>query len=225
MFDLPSHKKLSEQRDDEFPNWLDSLRQSDVGVVGATPAGFVAGIVLCDYGSDVVLMEQSEQLGGRLLWESGPVPILSPADELLQDLGFPIESNPPVWIDRINLLDFLLHRFLETGGRVVPGCYLDSVTRVDGTLELSVRLDERRDTLETENIVVTDPRIEPDNEAETDADSPLESMVLNTIQTSDGWVSAGFHALPDDERDEDYPFVNAECLSGRKAAELVISGE
>lgn len=224
MFERPSRSELSRLRDEQFGEWMDRIRNHDVTIVGSGPAGLTAGIVLQKQGRDVVILDESEQLGGRLFWESGPLPIVSPVDELLEDLGYPVHTDPPIWLDRVEFLDFLLHSFVEEGGAVVPGVYIDSLPEEDRGFEIAVSIQENREVLESEELVLTEPKVNLRDVTDR-GDDPMETMVLNTTRVPEGWILAGYQALPENERDEDYPFENAECLSGRKSAELVLTGE
>jgi hypothetical protein len=224
MFEFPSRSELSELRDEEFSQWFRPCRDIDVAVVGCNPAGLTAGINLVDRGKDVVILEESEQLGDRLLWETGPVPIVSPADELLDDLGFRIEENPPIWVDRVEIFNFLLHRFLSSGGRVIHSVYLETVSPTEDRFELEVSIGEHREVMIVDELGLCDSRSRqapPD----PDEDDPMERMVRATERTSEGWVRGGYQCLSEEVRDRDFPYVNGECLSGRKMAELILSGE
>jgi thiazole biosynthesis enzyme len=76
----------------EYYQQFDSLVESDVIIVGAGPAGLVCGRELAARGFKVLLIEQSNHLGGGF-WSGGylmnKATIAAPAHEILEKIGVP----------------------------------------------------------------------------------------------------------------------------------------
>ncbi|MHB8482834.1 MAG: sulfide-dependent adenosine diphosphate thiazole synthase [Nitrospiria bacterium] len=79
----------------EFYEQFDSLVESDVIIVGAGPSGLVCGKELASYGLKVLLIEQSNHLGGGF-WSGGYLmnksTIAAPAQEILEKIGVPCKK-------------------------------------------------------------------------------------------------------------------------------------
>jgi len=223
MFELPDRAELLRQRDEEYAQWMEEVADRATVIIGSDPAGLLAGRVLQRRGKDTLVLEESEQIGGRLLWESGPVPILAPADELLEDLDYPIDSIAPVWLDRIDLLDFLLHGYLKDGGRLLNSVFVERIPDLNQEQELEIVVGERTAVISVGEGILSAPNIEVDFD-QPEA-SPLEEMVRRTQKIESGWVLCGRQTLTGEERDREYPYINGELLSGRKAVECILAGE
>ena len=223
MFELPSRSELLRERDQEYARWIQDLENRPIVIFGSDPAGLIAGRVLQRLGKDTLILEESEQIGGRLMWDIGPEPILSPADELLEELDYPIDRVPPVWVDRMDLLDFLLHGYLQNGGRLLNSVYTDRIPDVNQGGELEIVIGERSAVIEVEAGILSAPSI--DVEFNEPQDTLLDEMVRRTRFLDTGWVICGRQALTEAERDREFPYINGELLSGRKAVECILAGE
>lgn len=223
MFTRPPVSERSRDRDRERHAWLEEARESDVVIVGGGLSALVAGILLGQEDRQSLIVEEAEQLGGRLLWENGPATVLSPADEILDELGFSLPSESPSWPDRIQLISFLAHEFFEEGGRVLPGVSVQAPPVETGeSFQLELYFWERHEVFTSPEIIVTLPLTQPARPPRP-GDNPLEEMVLATGRRQDNWIQAGFQALNPETRDEPEPFENACILSGRKAAEVILN--
>lgn len=222
MFDFPPEDELASEVGQHRQDWLDECRERDTVIVGGGLAAITAGIFLQDADNSTLIMAEADHLGGRLTWDYGPLPVFAPADELLDDLGFPLDSEAPVWLDRNRLLNFLVHRFYDRGGAVLTGTYFDKVPVADEeSYRVEFVLSEQREVLKARDVVNSLGKFRHENRVQR-ADSVLEKMVLNTARREDETVQAGVLALPGTERSPSIPLESAMLLSGRKAAELIL---
>ncbi|MFB6356289.1 MAG: FAD-binding protein [bacterium] len=224
MLDLQERAELSTVDDEHFSEWMKAVRNFDVLIIGADAAGLTAGIVLQWEGINTLVVDEAEQTGGRLLWDVGPVPIVSPVDELIEELGFPVDDNPPLWLDRFEILNCLQNKFIEKGGRVVPGIVVDEFPTLEkSTFKTELSFQQRSEVLEAEDVIVSMPGQPVVHSSEDDAKDPLEEIVLSTLRRNEEWIQAGFQCIEPDKRDMEYPFVNALIMSGWKAGEIVLN--
>jgi thiazole biosynthesis enzyme len=79
----------------EFYQQFDSLVESDVIIVGSGPAGLVCGKELASRGVKVLMIEQTNHLGGGF-WSGGylmnKTTIAAPAHEILEKIGVPCKK-------------------------------------------------------------------------------------------------------------------------------------
>ena len=79
----------------EFYQQFDSLVESDVIIVGSGPAGLVCGKELASSGLRVLMIEQTNHLGGGF-WSGGylmnKTTIAAPAHEILEKIGVPCKK-------------------------------------------------------------------------------------------------------------------------------------
>lgn len=225
MFDLPPEEELSSEVGERRRTWLDSCRDREYAVIGGGVTGLMAGLYLQRHNYSTVVMTEADHLGGRLTWDYGPVPLFAPADESLHDLGFPLESEAPVWIDRNLLLTFLVTSFYDEGGIVLTGGYFnaDPVSR-DDEFRVEFVLSDVSEVFVVSDVISTLGKFDHE-ERISESETVLEKLVLNTIRRSDGFVQAGVRALREPERSSTPPLESAQVLSGRKAAELVLDEE
>ncbi len=225
MFSIPDREELGRQRDEEYARWLSRRRGATALILGGGPAGLAAGVVLQQNDVSSLIVEEAEQLGGRLTWESGPLPVFSPAHELLAEFGLEVSQTPPLWLDRLQLFDLLVHAYFEAGGRALTGGTIQHPPRSNPDEEgflLDLYLGDRTEVIEAEEVIVTLP-LAPPGRAPRDSESVLEQMVLATGRRQDDWIQAGFQALPSELRDRSEPYLNGCLLSGRKAAEVILN--
>lgn len=222
MFDFRG-RDVGEDSTEKYNQWLEECLDCEVMVLGGGVTALVAGIELQDRGQNVLLLTEADQPGGRLVWENGPVEILSPADELLEELGFPIDSNLPLWVDRLELLGYLVNRFYELGGLIINSAVIENYFQSgqDG-FEVEMLLNDRPLIASSPELIVTTGR---DRAAGEDSYCPgiLEKIVHNTRRTGDGFVAAGLNAHSPGRRGRFCPLVNGFILSGRKAARLSLA--
>ncbi|MGM0380717.1 MAG: FAD-binding protein [bacterium] len=223
MFDF-SGREASLDSSKKFNEWLEECLDCDVLVVGAGVSALVAGLELQREDKKVLLVTEAAQPGGRLTWERGPVEILSPADELLGELGFPLNDNPPLWIDRLELLAYLSNRFYELGGLILNSVFIEGEPRREGeNFELDILCDDRPFIINGPELISTVP-----GEKEIPGDAPcseiLEKIVQQTGRTEEGYVQAGLKAYYPGKKGQFCPLVNALLLSGRKAARFCLPG-
>jgi hypothetical protein len=221
MFRFPESSDEREQQIKQYHSWLVDNKQTDVVILGGGPAALCCGLELLEENFRVLMIDESENPGGRLTWQHGPVEIISPADELLAELGFPISENPPLWLDRLQLLSFLCYRFFHRGGRMLSGVYIESAPRVEeDNVEIHLLVDDRPFIVTAKDAVVTLPDFNPPV-SNDDYQQQMKQMVLDTRRREEGWIQAGYQALLPASDYEHGPYVNSCLLSGRKAAHLV----
>lgn len=222
MFDLPPEDELSSLLGQHRQSWLDDCRERDHVILGGGLAGLTAGIYLQQADCSTLVMSEADHLGGRLTWDYGPVPVFAPADELLHELDFPLESEAPLWLDRNLLLTFLVTAFYDEGGAVLTGGYFDDYpVTLDENRRVEFTLSEKTEVFNAGDVITSLGKF-PCEQRIRETDSVLEKLVLNTVRRSDGIIQAGIQALPDGRRGETPPLESALLLSGRKAAELVL---
>ncbi len=82
----------------EFSRQFEEYVESDCVVVGAGPAGLMAGRALAENGAKTLIVERNNYLGGGF-WIGGylmnKVTVRSPAQEVLDDLGVPYSEHSP----------------------------------------------------------------------------------------------------------------------------------
>ncbi|MFB6344856.1 MAG: NAD(P)-binding protein [bacterium] len=222
MFDLPPQDELSSEIGQQRESWLSDCREREYLIVGGGITSLTAGIYLQQERCSTLVITEADHLGGRLTWDYGPVPIYSPASELLEKLEFPIESEPPLWLDRNLLLSFLVSRLYNEGGTVLTGGYFDSKpVKRDQQFEVEFTLADRPEVFHGEELITTLGKFDHENRVE-ESETRLGKLVLNTIRRRDQTIQAGVQALPASERGSGVPLESALLLSGRKAAEIVL---
>lgn len=223
MFDLPEEDELYDRMADRRREWFKDARSRDVALVGGGVETLMAGLYLEKNDTRSLLLAESEHLGGRLTWGNGPVPIFPPAVDRLEELDYPLDTNPPVWLDRNYFLSFLVENYLAGGGRILRGVYLEeSPTVIDDEVRLTVTLDESSETLGFDDLVLTLPRFESET-LDEEGEDPLAIEVRGTGRRFDGTVQAGRLVLPDEYAETGLPLESADLLSGRKAAEIILN--
>ncbi|MFP4687894.1 MAG: hypothetical protein ACLFN5_07300 [bacterium] len=223
MFKFSGETDVHSRQLKEYHTWLLGMQEMDVVVLGSDPTALACGLELLGEDYSVLLIDEAETPGGRFTWQRGPVEIISPADELLEELGFPIVSNPPLWLDRLDLLSYMCNRFYRQGGKILPGVYIEGPPRQrkDG-FEINLLLDNCPLIISAGDVVVTVPKFNPPS-PETVCEQQIEDMVLNTGRHGDGWIRAGYQALLPVTDTEYCPMINGCLLSGRKAAHIVFN--
>ncbi len=82
----------------EFAKQFDAYIESDIVIIGAGPAGLMAGKCLCQAGKKVLIVERNNYLGGGF-WIGGylmnKVTVRTPADRILDELGVPHDEVTP----------------------------------------------------------------------------------------------------------------------------------
>lgn len=223
MFDQPEDDELYDRIAAKRRDWLKDARSRDVALVGGGIDALTTGIYLERNNAGSLLVAESEHLGGRLTWKNGPVPIFDPAVNLLEDLDYPLETNPPAWVDRNHFLSFLVERYLDEGGRILRGVYLEEPPGRSGDeLSLTLSFEDFSETLPFDDLVLTLPRFRRES-ADAEGEDPLEVEVVATGRRSDGIVHAGRLALPEEYAETKLPLESADLLSGRKAAEILLN--
>jgi len=219
MFDF-SGRDPGKDDTEKYSQWLGECLDCDLLIVGAGVTGLVAGLELQENNRDVLLITGADQPGGRLVWENGPVEILSPADELLGELGFPVDSNPPLWVDRLELLAYLVNRFYELGGLILNSALIEKYfCNKDNCFEVELLLAGQPLIATAPELIVTAPG-EGKNQNSSSCPEILEKMVYNTRRSEKGFVEAGLKAYHPGRRSRFCSLVNGFVLSGRKAARL-----
>lgn len=224
MFERPSRKDLFDQIREHTDRRLRDVRDVDCLIYGAGLAGLVAGLVLQENDQSTLIADPSEQIGGRLTWKTDMLPLFGPADELVEDLGFDVTSNPPVWVDRTHLLSFLGNRYYEAGGTVLLESPLRHFEDRKNHWEIDLGTEDHAEGFEAREFVVAEPGVDL-KPVSSGRDDPLEAMVVGTGRRAEGMFEAGFAALLPEQRDLEEPFENAALLSGRKTAEIILSGQ
>lgn len=223
MFDFPEEDELYDRMAERRREWFKDARSRDVVLVGGGVEALMAGLYLEKNNTRSLLLAESEHLGERLIRGNGPVPIFPPAVNRLEELDYPLDTNPPVWVDRNYFLSFLVENYLAEGGRILRGVYLEGSPRVTGDeVRLTVNLDETSETFGFDDLVLTLPRFEAET-LDEEGEDPLTIEVRNTRRRSDGTVQAGRLVLPDEYAEMGFPLESADLLSGRKAAEIILN--
>ena len=74
----------------EFAKQFEAYIESDIVIIGAGPAGLMAGKCLCEAGKKALIVERNNYLGGGF-WIGGylmnKVTVRTPADRILDELG------------------------------------------------------------------------------------------------------------------------------------------
>lgn len=222
MFELPPEDELSSQIGQHRQSWLEECRERDYVIAGGGPTALVAGIYLQYENHSTLIMTEADHVGGRLTWDYGPVPIFAPADELLYDLDYPVDSEPVLWLDRNLLLMFLVRTFYDEGGAILTGGYFNKYPyESDSGYQVEITLSDRPEVFAARDVITTLAKFNRESRIQ-EARTSLEKLVLNTLRRRDGVVQAGVQALPDAERSTGPPPESGLLLSGRKAAELVL---
>lgn len=222
MFDRPEDTKLYDQIDGRRQSWFRRLRHAQVGLIGGGTECLVAGRVLEQEDVKTVVLTTAESPGYRLLEGTGPVPIFSPAADRLEEWDFPMEENPPVWPDRSVLQSFLVHSYLQEGGSFFRNVTFQKQNVDSEDVQITVSLNDRLETLTFEDVILATDEYDIETE-DLDTSDPLEYEVLATRRRTDGAVQAGPMVLPAHLAETAMPLVSAHLLSGRKAAEIVLS--
>ncbi len=86
----------------EFAEQFQEYIESDCVIIGAGPAGLMAGRVLAESGAKTLIVERNNYLGGGF-WIGGylmnKVTVRAPAHEILHELGVPCsESSPGLYV-------------------------------------------------------------------------------------------------------------------------------
>jgi ribulose 1,5-bisphosphate synthetase/thiazole synthase len=222
MFDRPEDETLYARMDERRQSWFRRLRHAQVGLIGAGLESLIAGLVLQDEDVSSVVLTENTYPGHRLLNGMGPVPIYPPAVERLEELGYPVEENPPLWLDRTELQNFLIHSYLRKGGSCLRSVTLEQSRVESDEIELTLSVDDRRETFTFDDVVlsVDDFGIKTHD---LDTSDPLEYEVLATGRRHDAAVQAGPTVLPAELSSSAVPLESAHVLSGRKAAEIVLN--
>jgi ribulose 1,5-bisphosphate synthetase/thiazole synthase len=221
MFDRPSDGELFDRTAERRREWFNQASDREVAIHGAGLDALVAGIFLQEDDIDTFIVTEADYPGGRLTWDNGPVPIFYPANNQLEDLGYPLDGLPPYWIDRNALLSFLVQRYFSRSGVLLTGVRTEGVPRAESDeLEWDLILDQQTRSVTVQNFISTKPNSQ--NEPTDDTiDDPLDYLVRHTDRQSQGVVVCGRAVFSPSERDSSIPLESAYCLSGRKASELV----
>jgi hypothetical protein len=222
MFERPEDEALYGDIDERRQSWFRRLRHAHIGLVGGGLECLAAGVVLENEDVSTLILTEHSHPAHRMLDETGPVPIFPPAVQRLEEWGYPVEENPPIWPDRTDLYSFLIHSYVQAGGLTLRRISLENSNVDDKEIELTVSLGDRRETFRFDDVIlgVGEYGIE---ESDLDTSDPLEYEVLGTRRRSDGAVQAGPVVLPDRLAETALPLESAHVLSGRKAAEIVLS--
>lgn len=222
MIDLPSPREVTSDFDHERDAWLDECADRDVAVLGGGMAAVTAGLILQEQGFSVVIVETGRSSRDRFFTEEGPAMILSPVDEILEELGCSAGENPPLWMTPLSVECTLLHGFFEAGGQLVRRAVIDGDPRAEnGAFHIRVNLGSNRRLFESDELIVTAPLLEPEPPSAR-PDDLLHRMVLATQRRTDGMLQAGFQALGHHQIPAGIPVENGLVLSGRKVAEILL---
>ncbi len=97
-FAQSSEKDVTRAIAEAFSKTLFEMVDSDVIIVGAGPAGLIAGRELAKAGLKTLIVEQNNYLGGGF-WIGGymmnPITLRAPAQKILDELGVPYEEYRP----------------------------------------------------------------------------------------------------------------------------------
>ena len=102
IFGTADEKDITRAIVSEFSRQFEEFVESDCIIVGAGPAGLMAGRELAQAGVKTLIIERNNYLGGGF-WIGGylmnKVTFRSPAQEVLDELGVPyIESSPTLFV-------------------------------------------------------------------------------------------------------------------------------
>lgn len=102
IFSKAGEKEVTRAIVGEFMSQFESYVESDCVIVGAGPAGLMAGRILADSGMKTLIVERNNYLGGGF-WIGGylmnKVTIRSPAHHVLDDLGVPyVEHSAGLYV-------------------------------------------------------------------------------------------------------------------------------
>lgn len=102
IFSKAGEKEVTRAIVGEFMSQFESYVESDCVIVGAGPAGLMAGRILADSGLKTLIVERNNYLGGGF-WIGGylmnKVTIRSPAHHVLDDLGVPyVEHSAGLYV-------------------------------------------------------------------------------------------------------------------------------
>ena len=91
-----SEKEITRTIAQMFNETIWEYSDSDVIVIGAGPAGLMAGRELAKEGVKTLIVEQNNYLGGGY-WVGGymmnPVTVRAPANKIWDELGVPVQKN------------------------------------------------------------------------------------------------------------------------------------
>ncbi len=222
MFSLPDSEELNKSFRREQEEWLKECGKAEVFIVGGGITALTAGLFLQEENVNTLVVNEAAQVGGRFLWQQGPVPVVNPAVELLAELEFVPELTAPYWIQRTELISFLVNQYFSAGGELLPGVNLEKFRSKNRVFEIDLLFNNQPLIYSGEDLIVTTAYTESVRFSEEGESSP-ESMVLNTERREAGWVQAGYQALVDTSGTEDLSLVNGCLLSGRKAGELILA--
>ncbi len=222
MMDLPSPAEVTAEAGRAREDWLEGCSESELLVLGGGLAAVTAGLVVQEAGRSVVLVETARTPRDRFFSSDDPLMILSPTDEVLEELGVDVDGTPPVWRNPVSIETALLNRFLEAGGSLVRRAVVDGRPGPRGRIfEARINLGANRRVFEADDLMLTTPHLDPEPAGEP-FEHVLHEMVLATRRRDDGMVQAGYQALGDRRVSPGVPAANGLVLSGRKAAELVL---
>lgn len=223
MMDLPDPADVSSESSRARADWLDECAEADLLVLGGGVAAVTAGLAAREAGFSSVIVETGRTPEERFFSSSGPVMILSPADETLAELGCDPQGDPPLWRDLCALEVALLDRFFDEGGRLVRRAVIDGrPQRRDHRFETRVNLRPDRRVFTSREVIVTVPLLDPEP-APARGEHVLHRMLLATRRREDHIVQAGHAAAGGRRIPDGVPAENGLILSGRKAAEIVLN--
>ncbi len=223
IFNNPPAETVYQTYREKLTGWYDNCCQTNVAILGADISALLAGIFLEDAGLQTVVLTESEQPGDRFILKQGPVPIIHPAEQILHEIDFKTALEAPFWVQRTELLAFCTEKYFAAGGSFLPGVTVERITGQPAGHELQLRLDEQPLVITAEKTLVTTPVAQVEILTEKEG-SVHQYMVLNTGLRSEGWIQAGYQAVDRYSTSEELLLVNGAILSGRKAAEVVVSG-
>lgn len=223
MFSLPDSEQLNKIYQKQQQEWLEACRSAEIIVLGSGIAALTAGLFLELEGQNTLVVAEAENPGGRFTWQPGPVPIVEPAGELLEEVEFTGEVSAPLWVHRTELLAFFVHRYFSAGGEMLSGAKVEKFRCLGDEFELDLMFNSQPLILSASEFIVTTSFTETENNGTTGDTSGPERMVVNTKRREEGPLQAGYQALPEIDEETELPLVNGALLSGRKAAEIILA--